>query len=108
MGVINNQGQPIIISSRPIVIHRGKRRRQSLLSSDEKTARVTVTDNGGGIPENQIDYIFEPFFSTKKNAIGLGLVYAKQVIDAHHGDTESKEGVGTTVTIKIPRAQSTD
>ncbi|MCJ7732062.1 HAMP domain-containing histidine kinase [Candidatus Bathyarchaeota archaeon] len=80
------------------------------MSSDAETAKVTVTDNGGGIPENQIDYIFEPFFSTKKNAIGLGLVYAKQVIDAHRGKikVESKEGVGTTVTIEIPRIQPTD
>jgi signal transduction histidine kinase len=80
------------------------------VNTDDKTAKVTITDNGGGIPENQIDYIFEPFFSTKKNAIGLGLVYAKQVIDAHRGKikVESKEGVGTTVTIEIPRAQPTD
>jgi signal transduction histidine kinase len=80
------------------------------VSSDAETAKVTVTDNGGGIPENQIDCIFELFFSTKKNAIGLGLVYAKQVIDAHRGKikVESKEGIGTTVTIEIPRIQPTD
>ena len=77
------------------------------VSVDDENAIVTVTDNGVGIPKNQIDYIFEPFYSTKKDTMGLGLVYAKQVIEAHGGSitVESTEGVGTKVTVTIPLIQ---
>ncbi len=74
---------------------------------DEENAIVTVTDNGVGISENQINYIFEPFYSTKKDTMGLGLVYAKQVIEAHGGSikVESTLGIGTKVTVRIPLNQ---
>jgi signal transduction histidine kinase len=77
------------------------------VSVDKENAIVTVTDNGVGIPKNQIDFIFEPFYSTKKDTMGLGLVYAKQVIEAHGGSitVESTEGVGTKVTVRIPLIQ---
>jgi len=77
---------------------------------EEENAVVIVTDNGVGIPESQMNNIFEPFYTTKKDSMGLGLVYAKQVIEAHKGTiaVESKEGVGTKVTIKIPLFQPTE
>ena len=65
---------------------------------------VTVTDNGVGIPESQIDSVFEPFYTTMKNSMGLCLIHAKQVIESHKESIaiEGKEEVGIKVTIKIP------
>ncbi|MBS1607476.1 MAG: ATP-binding protein, partial [Bacteroidetes bacterium] len=67
---------------------------------------ITVTDNGNGIPQNIIDKIFQPFFTTKPTGqgTGLGLSLAYDIIKAHGGDTkvETKEGEGTEFTIIFP------
>jgi len=79
------------------------------VTSDEKTATMTITDNGKGILEEDMEYIFEPFYSTKRDAMGLGLPYAKQVIEAHHGTIKvESSSEGTTVTINIPLKQGTE
>ena len=61
--------------------------RQLLITSKlEKTAvQVSVTDRGGGIPEKKIEQIFERFFTTKKEGMGLGLSICRSIIDAHEG-----------------------
>lgn len=79
------------------------------VTSDEKIATVTIQDNGAGILEEDLEYIFEPFYTTKQNAMGLGLPYAKQVIEAHQGTIEvESSSKGTTVTINIPLKQGTE
>ncbi|HUX06410.1 MAG TPA: ATP-binding protein [Acidobacteriota bacterium] len=67
---------------------------------------VTIRDNGRGIPEDQMDKIFDPFFSTRKESggTGLGLFIVHRLIDAHGGSVNivSKVGRGTTVKITLP------
>ncbi len=68
---------------------------------------IAITDNGNGIPQNIIDKIFQPFFTTKPTGqgTGLGLSLAYDIITKQHGGTikvESKEGEGTTFIIQIP------
>jgi len=76
------------------------------VTSDDKMATIIVEDNGAGILEEDLDYIFEPFFTTKKDSMGLGLPYAKQVIEAHNGTIKvDSSSEGTTVTINIPLNQ---
>ncbi len=71
---------------------------------DQEYARIQIKDSGRGIPQEIIDKIFYPFFTTKEQGSGLGLSFSKKVVDAHKGmiDVESRIGSGTTFTIQIP------
>lgn len=71
---------------------------------DEKFVKVIISDNGIGIPKENIKRIYEPFFTTKKSGTGLGLFLSYNIIRTHGGEMEikSEEGKGTTVLIKIP------
>ncbi len=67
---------------------------------------ITVTDNGNGIPQNIVDKIFQPFFTTKPtgSGTGLGLSLSYDIIKAHGGEikVETKVEGGTTFIIQIP------
>ena len=65
---------------------------------------VSVTDTGGGIPQEQINRIFEPFYTTKKKGTGLGLMIVQRIIRAHNGriELESHVGRGTTFRVWLP------
>ena len=69
---------------------------------------ISFSDNGFGIPEDQIHRVIEPFYSSKKlkNNFGLGLTYCYNVIKGHNGILEitSEQDQGTTVTIRIPKS----
>jgi signal transduction histidine kinase len=68
------------------------------------TAEIAVEDTGPGIAEDLRNKIFEPFFSTKEEGIGLGLPIAQRIVEEHGGEirVESKVGGGTTFTISLP------
>jgi two-component system, sporulation sensor kinase E len=68
---------------------------------------VSVTDTGGGIPQEQINRIFEPFYTTKKKGTGLGLMIVQRIIRAHNGrvELESNVGRGTTFRIWLPLSE---
>ena len=63
-----------------------------------------ISDNGKGIPIDDIANIFDPFFTTKKQGSGLGLAIAHTIIENHHGDisVESIPGQGSVFTIRLP------
>ena len=65
---------------------------------------VSVSDTGGGIPQEQINRIFEPFYTTKKKGTGLGLMIVQRIVRAHNGriELESNVGRGTTFRIWLP------
>jgi PAS domain S-box-containing protein len=65
---------------------------------------VSVTDTGGGIPQEQINRIFEPFYTTKKKGSGLGLMIVQRIVRAHNGriELESHIGRGTTFRVWLP------
>lgn len=68
---------------------------------------VEFSDTGCGIEPEQIDKIFDPFFSTKPSGTGLGLFVTYGIIQGHHGsiDVASEVNVGTTFTITLPIQQ---
>jgi len=65
---------------------------------------VSVADSGGGIPQEQINHIFEPFYTTKKKGTGLGLMIVQRIVRAHNGriELESHVGRGTTFRVWLP------
>lgn len=67
--------------------------------------RLSVSDTGHGMPADVLGRVAEPFFTTKKGGVGLGLAFAYKIVRAHGGDWDirSAEGVGTCVTVTLPR-----
>ena len=65
---------------------------------------MSIADTGGGIPQEQINRIFEPFYTTKKKGSGLGLMIVQRIVRAHNGrvELESNVGRGTTFRVWLP------
>lgn len=76
------------------------------VAAEKTCVRVDITDTGSGISPENVEKIFEPYFSTKETGTGLGLAIVKKVIDDHNGEitVESEKGVGTNFTVKLPIA----
>jgi len=70
----------------------------------EGESYITVADNGCGIPPENRDKIFIPFFSTKKNGSGIGLSLSREIIKLHKGklQIQSQDGEGSAFTILFP------
>ncbi|HAY22799.1 MAG TPA: sensor histidine kinase [Desulfobacterales bacterium] len=71
---------------------------------DKNYATLVIQDSGKGMPPEVVSKVFEPYFTTKVGGTGLGMVFARQIVDEHRGiiNLESQEGKGTTVTINLP------
>jgi len=73
-------------------------------SRTEEAISISVQDTGVGIPEENLDKLFQPLFTTKSKGTGFGLPVCKRIVEAHDGSitVESKVGRGSTFTVKIP------
>jgi len=69
---------------------------------------IIISDTGKGIPEDELPKVFEPFYTTKRNGLGLGLAMTKRVVEEHQGTVsiQSIEGKGSTVVINLPVQQN--
>jgi PAS domain S-box-containing protein len=69
--------------------------------------KISLQDQGTGIPAEHLPRIFDPYFTTKQKGSGLGLASAYAIINKHHGHiaVESKPGVGTTFIIYLPAVE---
>jgi signal transduction histidine kinase len=65
--------------------------------------RVSVTDSGAGIAPENLEELFNPFYTTKANGTGLGLPISQQIIKSHGGkiEVQSKIGKGTTFSFTL-------
>ena len=68
---------------------------------------ILITDTGGGISDEEMPQIFDPFVTFKKNGTGLGLSICRQIIESHHGiiKVSSKVGIGSTFSVELPTKQ---
>jgi PAS domain S-box-containing protein len=79
--------------------------KQNILPLEQgKYVRIAIKDDGPGIPQKNIDKIFDPYFTTKKSGSGLGLASAYSILKKHRGyiSVESELGIGTTFYIHLP------
>lgn len=78
------------------------------LDSEDPRVEIIVRDSGIGIPDNQLNDVWKPFFTTKEDGIGIGLPEARKIIEAMGGslNLQSEEGRGTTVVLVIKGAES--
>jgi signal transduction histidine kinase len=79
---------------------------RALANGAAPAVEVAIRDTGAGIPPEQLDRIFEPYFTTKAKGTGLGLALVRQTIHDHGGSISvaSEPGRGTTFTVTLPLA----
>ena len=77
------------------------------ISPEKNFVKIELKDTGCGIEEENLEKIFEPYFSTKETGTGLGLAIVKKIIEDHNGTIEvgSILGEGTIFTVKLPKVQ---
>ncbi len=75
---------------------------------DDEFVCIAFTDSGGGISQENMSKIFEPYFTTKASGSGLGLLIVRRIVREHGGEIDllSDEGKGLTFTIRLPMQQS--
>jgi two-component system sensor histidine kinase HydH len=78
--------------------------RISMESGGAEVLAISISDTGRGIPKEDLERVFEPFFSTKRKGTGLGLAIVHQIVESHKGEiqVESREGQGATFRITLP------
>ena len=87
------------------------RPRQSLIRTvleDGDRVRVSVRDSGTGLDRQSIDRLFEAFFTTKSDGMGIGLSVSRSIVERHHGRlwAEPHDGPGATFSFSIPTGQT--
>ena len=72
--------------------------------------KISIKDEGKGIPKQHLDKVFDPYFTTKEKGSGLGLTSAFSIVKKHEGllTVDSSEGSGTTFTLFLPASSSSD
>ena len=72
--------------------------------ADGENVRLEVSDTGVGIHEEEIPRLYDPFYSSKPDGLGIGLVFCKQTVEAHGGSiaVESEAGKGASFIVTLP------
>lgn len=95
----------IIINAIDAMPEGGQLKISTDLAPENKTVKIRFSDTGGGIPEGNLSKLKEPFFSTRRKGIGLGLPITYEIVERHKGniDVRSELNRGTTFTINLPK-----
>lgn len=82
----------------------GKLTFYSRISEDQNQIEVKIIDTGHGIPKDQIEKVFRPFFTLKEKGLGVGLYLVRRIVERHCGtiSLSSVEGQGTTFCLRFP------
>ena len=72
--------------------------------NDRSEVCLAVSDSGMGMPSEVLENLFDPFFSTKDDGMGLGLFVSQNIVQEYGGliEVDSEVGVGTTFTVRLP------
>lgn len=88
---------------------------ETINQSNRSWLRISVHDQGVGIPENELDLVFEKFTQSSKTktgagGTGLGLAICKEIVEAHHGNIQAKNNLegGATITFTLPESSVSD
>jgi signal transduction histidine kinase len=78
-------------------------------ASEDGGVQLTVEDSGKGIAEGDMDRVFEPFFSTKREGLGMGLSISRSIVKAHGGRIWAENGAsgGAVFRCVVPVAKQT-
>ena len=70
----------------------------------ENFAQLSVSDRGSGIPDEKLNAVFEPFFTSKAEGMGMGLSIARTIVEAHNGviSAKNRDHGGATFRIRLP------
>lgn len=80
-----------------------------IVDEHQKWLELTVSDTGVGIAPDQLERIFQPFFTTKAHGIGLGLPITRRLVEDHRGYIviQSEPGHGATLSVRLPLSNDT-
>src|SRR5580658_1047153 len=94
----NNQSGTLLVE-----VHRA-------MKNDREGVELRLADNGPGVPEELREEIFNPFVTTKKTGVGLGLSIVSKIVDGHHGSihVENAKGGGAVFTIFFPLEEAVE
>lgn len=102
LGQLTEVFQNILINARDVLGSGGKVEIKAENAGD--FVKISITDNGPGIPKELLPRIFDPFFTTKKAGTGLGLSIVQSIVENHGGKIEvyTEEGKGTIFVLYLP------
>ena len=108
MNLIRNAIQAIAEGT--VRVSTGKGRMQGQLMRGKPALVIRIEDNGPGIPKEDLDKLFIPFYTTKSGGTGLGLPICQRIIRAHEGEIEVRSviGKGATFTVRLPLPKGTE
>ncbi|MGC4034280.1 MAG: PAS domain S-box protein [Tepidisphaeraceae bacterium] len=79
-------------------------RKLTIATTIDDGVRLTITDSGCGIPPENLNRIFDSFFTTKSHGLGMGLALCRTIVEEHHGSltARSEPGGGSTFSLRLP------
>ena len=79
------------------------------MRNEKKEVWISVRDRGVGIKPDEAEHLFEAFYTTKAQGMGMGLAISRSIIEAHGGRLwfETNRGPGTTFFLSLPAASNT-
>jgi two-component system nitrogen regulation sensor histidine kinase GlnL len=106
MNLIRNAIQAI--SEGTVRVSTSQGRMQGQLVRGKPALIIRIEDNGPGIPKEDLDKLFIPFYTTKSDGTGLGLPICQRIVRAHEGEIEVRSMVdkGATFTVRLPLPRS--
>jgi signal transduction histidine kinase len=77
------------------------------VSKQDDMVTCAIADTGCGMSAEQVARVFEPFYTTKSRGLGLGMPYARKIVEQHAGtiQVESRLGEGTRIQVRLPQAE---